>query len=453
MKRLLRQILIPLLTAFITAIITSIIVAVFRLRLSMFLRYVWKQLESLKSWVLDKYNYVASVDGEWPFIVKSACFALFASFISFIIAFITKKCNTKRKVNSNFKYSFGIVKQKMLPAFVNMVSKNPKEKNQRIDRYIQSPIEYVNETLNGNKVPGFNPDDPSQDAMFNTNIKYIVAITAENPNLWLDPTVCFYMANCYAVSLMNQTNKAIDEANKVNKNIKKMVVKNRDMLEDKMETIEKDIIDKLSDSKPIAGFEFVRFFMFTDAQNKSCENAVFPSLKAAQDLFRTHSFYINKDCIKTEKTQSENWKEFSAVVTRLWSLFEDTAFIDDGIEAQNVIVTRKKEIIPEFLFLYYNNKVEMRSYLDGNPVKVEIKKNTKYSQYFKKCFKKSQVVKRRKYIKKYNYGDKFVISDIDKLVSLLASYVKDNEYQDDSTFINNNHMVNNNNAFIDWEIA
>ena len=158
MKRLLRQILIPLLTAFITAIITSIIVAVFRLRLSMFLRYVWKQLESLKSWVLDKYNYVASVDGEWPFIVKSACFALFASFISFIIAFITKKCNTKRKVNSNFKYSFGIVKQKMLPAFVNMVSKNPKEKNQRIDRYIQSPIEYVNETLNGNKVPGFNPD-------------------------------------------------------------------------------------------------------------------------------------------------------------------------------------------------------------------------------------------------------------------------------------------------------
>ena len=40
--------------------------------------------------------------------------------------------------------------------------------------------------------------------------------------------------------------------------------------------------------------------------------------------------------------------------------------------------------------------------------------------------------------------------DIARLVSLLASYVKTNEYADDLTFEDNNNMVNNKYAFIDW---
>ena len=45
------------------------------------------------------------------------------------------------------------------------------------------------------------------------------------------------------------------------------------------------------------------------------------------------------------------------------------------------------------------------------------------------------------------------MEDISKLVSSIAYYVKDKEYQDDTAFMNNEILVNNYNAFIDWELG
>lgn len=344
-------------------------------------------------------------------------------------------CNLVEKIvmKNHFKHSLKVL-HVMRKAMQDRVTRNSHDENKEMDRYIQSPIEYAKETLKGNSVPIFKPDDPSQDLIFNSGIKYIVAITAENPNLWMDPTVCFYMANCYAVSLMNQTNKAIREASGKNMKIKRIVVKQRDDLKEKIEIIEKGIIDELChDSKHLNEFEFIRFFMFTKSQKESCENTVFPSLKAAQDLFRTHSFYINKGIMK--ERMDDKWGDFGEVVKRLWSLFDETP-VDKGGKA--VLDKRKKEIIPEFLFLYYDNKIVVQSYLNGVPVKEEVKKSTKYKTKIKRnC----------------HYGDYKIMDDISKLVSSLASYVRDKDYQDDSAFMNNANMVNNNNAFLDWELG
>lgn len=421
-------------TPFIIAIIVGISIAILRSRSIKYLKYVWGLMESIKGLVLATNEFVVSRKEK---ILTTIIIATIFACISYLIASMIKKWIDKavkrRKVKDHFRCSFAIVKKEMLPSLDKMVSTNTKEINNKIDKFIQSPLEYVNETVKGNSVPDFKPDDPSQEIIFKAGIRYIVAITAENPNLWMDPTVCFYMANCYAVSLINQTNEVIDKAHNTNKRIKRMIVKDREEIANTMETKREEIIKKLSSKAAINTFEFIRFFMFTNEQKESCENVVFPSLKAAQDLFRTHSFYINKDNMKYN--MGGNWGDFSEVVRRLWSLFDETP-VNNGRKA--VLDIRKKEVIPEFLLLYFDEKIEIQSYLNGIPVKKEIKKNTKYKAWIKKdC----------------DYGDIIIMEDISKLVSSIAYYVKDKEYQDDTAFMNNEILVNNYNAFIDWELG
>lgn len=364
-----------------------------------------------------------------PSVLITIIFSVFSSIITLFLLTLLECIPMKMHFNRSLEVLKIIRKEMKRRALL------PKKKseNTRINSIIQSPLEYAKEIVTGNQVPSFKPDNSHQDKIFESDVRYIIAITAENPNLWMDPTVCFYMANCYAVSIVNQINKVLK---KTDERIIKVVVNNRDdKLIEKINKERKEIIDNLG-KNTIGGFEFIRIFMFTEDQNKSCENAVFPSLKASQDLFRTHSFYINKDMMKTR--QEIDWDSFSDAVKRLWSIFDKTTINDDG-KAKEILKTRKKEIIPEFLLLYYDNKIELLSYLGGVPVREPIMPDKKYREVIAddKC----------------NYLDKRINEDIIEMLSWLKLYIKKRECKNDLNFENNTEMVNNNNAFIDWEMV
>ena len=108
------------------------------------------------------------------------------------------------KINKkHYPKSFNVVKNYILPAFIDRSKSNSYiSENNNLDKIIKSPIDYTKETLSGNEAPIFRPNESYLEEIFDDDITHIVAITSENPNMWLDPTLSFYLVNCCAVSLI-----------------------------------------------------------------------------------------------------------------------------------------------------------------------------------------------------------------------------------------------------------
>lgn len=394
---------------FLVAISVAVIVRILSSKLFQILQYAWSTLKSIRNFVLEVHDYAISEKEEIPTII---IIAVFMGLVSYFVTNCIKKGIDKKvvryKVRHHFAHSYGLVKDDMIPRMNKMVNNNTPADNEEMDRYIQSPIEYATETVKGNRVPEFYPDDSYQDILFNPEIKYIVAITAENPNLWMDPTLCFYMANCYAVSLMRHANK------KTGTGKKNIVVKNFEKLKSDYLKDRSTVLKKLSRQQGLDEFQFVRFFLYDKEQRDSCISSVFPSLKASQDLFRTLSFFILKESIQKNK----DWDEFKDIVASIWDLFP----------GEKVIDIRKEKTIPEFLVLYFqDNHVEIHSYFGGKHKYIDNKAGSE------------------------NYVGDDKLNDFDKIMRLIAIMaIHVSEKGDDLRDLDEkkkNHL----NTFIDWE--
>ena len=136
----------------------------------------------------------------------------------------------------------------------------------------------------------FRPNDFHFDEMFSCDIAYIIAVTAEDASLWLDPTNWFYLSNCGAASLFHHA--------KEHKNKMLTIAHFND--DDTYESLYSDIvkeriIGKIKNEEQIESFEFIRFIIHSE---KDKNTTIIPSLKASQDFFRIKSFFIdNKDIL------------------------------------------------------------------------------------------------------------------------------------------------------------
>lgn len=246
------------------------------------------------------------------------------------------------------------------------------EQNAKIDEIAKSPLQYAAETLKGNSFPSFNPDYEAFNEIYENEVKLIVAITAENPNLWLDPTQYFYLINCFIVSLKKEYEKTAKKTMTMkgfeDENGYENFIKNRDDL-----LLEKLIEKEWNWSTHFKDFHFCRFFLYDKKEKDFLQKAVFPSLKASHDLFNIKSFFIDKDTIKENL---ENGKE-----NLLGDYEEHVRLVWEKISQQernktksfnNVIKTRKKDCTPEFLILFKeddNSKryVKIHTFVNGKP--------------------------------------------------------------------------------------
>lgn len=325
------------------------------------------------------------------------------------------------RVYRNYKHfhrSYKIINNNIIPA----MSKNAKDISQFVldqhnltDKVLSSPLEYISETLKGNQAPKFKADDSYMNDMFRDEIKYIVAITAEDPNLWLNPTLCFYMTNCYAVSIMKHANKNVG---------KKMVIRDFQNPNEKkvFNQRKKEILNKLKDNDfHKNGFEFVRFFLYTNKQKESCENTVFPSLKASQDLFNTYSFFIQKD--KGHLDNAKDINNYKSCVKSIWTLFNNEDVINKK-QYKYRIETRIEDVSPEFLFLFKEDNIVIYTYINGEA-----------------------------YLRTESYSSSKAI----KLINYLANYLLEknkasstDEVIDDWSLEGGQDRVNNIASYLDW---
>ena len=352
-------------------------------------------------------------------------------------------------VLDHFRKSYCLVRSRILKSMIDKVEllKN-RDNNRRIDSFIQSPLEYVEETLQGNQAPFFEPDERYQEVLFGgrDEIKYIIAITSENPNLFLDPTIGFYMSNCYAASLVRHVNDYLKTFDYQSNEKPQLCVQDLDTLEDEVNSKRKQVIQRLIDKQGTDGYEFIRFFIYDKNQEQSCNNAIFPSLKASQDLFRTLSYYLPKDSLKGylqnttieggqeskdvegKQANGENqivlkgkkyknkWEQFCNINEALWHLYDKGC--KDKRDAKEVQKRRIDGTIPEFLFVFYNRGIEIHTYLAGHYWKLSRMKN-----------KDAEIIK--------------------DLVSLLAEFVsKDKTY---CQLVLEGNQINKRKTFINWK--
>ena len=376
----------------------------------------------------------------YPFL--NGCFTL-------LLSIIVYKLIKRVKVSYHFLNSNRIVRCKILRRMEEKVDL-PKiyKNNKQIDSFIQSPLEYVSETLTGNQAPFFKPDEHYQEVLFGgrDEIKYIVAITSENPNLFLDPTIGFYMSNCYAASLVRHVNDYLKTFDYQSNEKPQLCVQDLDTLEDEVNSKRKLVIQRLIDKQGTDGYEFIRFFIYDKNQEQSCNNAIFPSLKASQDLFRTLSYYLPKDSLKGylqnttieggqeskdvegKQANGENqivlkgkkyknkWEQFCNINEALWHLYDKGC--KDKRDAKEVQKRRIDGTIPEFLFVFYNRGIEIHTYLAGHYWKLSRMKN-----------KDAEIIK--------------------DLVSLLAEFVsKDKSY---CQLVLERNQINKRKTFINWK--
>jgi hypothetical protein len=281
---------------------------------------------------------------------------------------------TYRIKKYHYPKSFGIVLKDILPSYLeNSKSFNSHsiEHNNTVDRIIKSPIDYTNETLSGNQAPVFKPNETYLEDIYNDDLSHIVAITAENPNLWIDPTLSFFMINCCAVTLINKFNSNATAAKK----FKMSHLSNDKLYSDYVKIDTADVLRNLNERKDLSEFEFVRFILFSEEQKDCLKHTVFPSLKATQDLFRIKSFFLQNDKIK-ENLKSE-YDIYTGFINALWDrIIEHHKFEDSKI--LEIIKRRKEKHIPEFLILFKKNKqVIIHTYINGNPYQTPLNNHSK----------------------------------------------------------------------------
>ena len=327
------------------------------------------------------------------------------SIITFIIIFILM--NALRRCHFKHSLRNACYMRRAMRMRVGIMNRYSREENKLIDNYIQSPIEYAKEIVKGNQVPKFDPDASYQDILYDDKIKFILVITAENPNMFLDPTIGFYMSNCYAASLIRHVNDFIKRSDSNNNGVFQLSVQNRDNDELNSE-INKNIdnvINSLKDNGELTDFEFVRIFIYDKKQRENYDNAVFPSMKASQDLFRTLSFYIQKEKLTdnhnkrnikkrictihqklkglTEMRLSNNakkkkndsqWEQLVSINRKLWGLFDRTC--NRNPRARDARNKRIDNVIPEFIFVFYKNAIGIHTYLGGEYCQLRVEKET-----------------------------------------------------------------------------
>jgi hypothetical protein len=270
------------------------------------------------------------------------------------------KRNTRKR--KHFPNTYKIVNDKIPESFTKKSCYNNREaENNKIDKIIKSPLEYASQTLGGNLAPTFNPNDSYLDEMYDESIKYIVALTAENPNLWLDPTLCFYMTNCNAVSLYKESK------NHEGKNLKILDFENNEKYDKFYRWKTDPIIEKLKKHEKYDRFAFVRFILYSDEDYDCLGNTVFPSLKASQDLFGVKSFFISKKEINT--ALNGRALLYRGYIDTIWNTIKDLA---DDAEFRNIIEERSENLIPEFLLLYKENSIKIHTYVNGKAYEREI---------------------------------------------------------------------------------
>jgi hypothetical protein len=306
------------------------------------------------------------------------CTAILGAMISIIVdkkiemknACINKieeeKKNEENKL-LHFPKSYPVVSNKIIPTFYENSKSSGNfniSHNNTIDKIIKSPIDYTHETLSGNQAPIFNPNEKYLEDIYSEELSHIVAITAENPNLWLDPTLCFYMINCCAVSLVNKFNNS-------NKTVSKLKIcdfNNDITYENFVKTESNVILKRLKEKKDLENFEFIRFFIFNKEQEYCLKDTVFPSLKASQDLFRIKSFFIQDDKLKLNlKTEYRTYLSF---IDDIWDRIAQHHNFNPADEEQKKIISiienRKLKHIPEFLILFKKNKeIIIHTYISG----------------------------------------------------------------------------------------
>lgn len=300
-----------------------------------------------------------------PFWIKQILIGGLSILITYIIDKIVHECSTKK----HFHYSHKIVKKQIVEIYSEKaVLKRYLSINKDIDRIIKSPLEYVAETLEGNLAPHFSPDCHGFNEIYDGKVKLIIAVTAENPNLWLDPTICFYLINCCAVSLLKKkgsyTNIEIRDFNN------SLIYRN--YIQEQLNTLD-DLTTKDWENA-LKEFEFFRFFLY-DGQQRAClSNTVFPSLKASHDLFQMKSYFNQREEIERILKLKNKLGDYYAHIDFLWDEISNQNLSDDFTR---IINKRKEKHLPEFLFLFKtienseNHSVTVHTFIDGIPYFVE----------------------------------------------------------------------------------
>ena len=345
--------------------------------------------------------------------------------IEIISDYIEASIRIKNIKKKHFPMSFPIVNDKIIEAF----HKKSKTKdnghirdNKRLDRIIKPPVEYTKEVLTGNTTPPFEPNAKYLEEIYDNDITHIVAITAENPNLWLDSTLSFYMLNCCAVSLIRKKNEHTDKKTIVIKDLENKAIYNKF----KNKSIE--TLTKLSKNETLTSFEFIRFILFNNEHYDCLHDSVFPSLKASQDLFKIKSYFLNYEKIKNN-TGKNIYENYSKNVKDLWDIIlkikENKRELHNEFEVFKEIVSKRKEnILPEFLLLYKKNgDIILHTYLAGNDERVHFKKGDKI------------------------YYDNVLVL-LNNIISFLASYRLKNNTDD---WVPNDRNFNSKKSYIDWE--
>lgn len=335
---------------------------------------------------------------------------LLTAILSIFFTYLFDKRRHKKRIQSHFTHSYDIVTKKIIEIFSKKsVLKNYRGLNKNIDKIIKSPLDYAAETLNGNLVPFFRPNDRYLDDIYDENVDLIIAATAENPNLWLDPTICFYLINCCAVSLKRSGTGRIRM-----QNFGDNPLIYRDRILAQLEYLNRLTGPTLNREN----FDFFRFFFYDEGQEQCLQNTVFPSLKASHDLFNIKSYFNKIEDIKCRlDTQIDL---FCECVDFLWEAINSQNLLRTP-EFKNVIEKRKRNHTPEFLFLFKTvniRTVTVHTFVDGNPYFVVFNENDD-------GYQRSQT-----------------------LVSLIARSVRDTGIV--GQYIPVNNYLNTRNSYIEW---
>ncbi|GHT08469.1 hypothetical protein FACS189426_04170 [Bacteroidia bacterium] len=275
----------------------------------------------------------------------------------------------------HYPESSNIIKKEFLKSFSKKtVLPDYKPQNNEIDKIIKSPLDYALQTLDGNSFPRFNPDYKTFNDIYKKEVKLIVAITAENPNLWLDPTSCFYLINCYVAFFIRMQQQNIGNRMEMENFNELTDEKHKEFRTRHEQSLEKLIKQEWSFAD--SDFDFFRFFLYDKDQKDCLEKTAFPSLKASHDLFDIKSFFTEIDDIETELKKGENYlPDYYAHIDFLWEEIRKKKPDPSNSPFNRVIDGRKKKHLPEFLALFKKendkNKVTIHTFVNGNPYEIE----------------------------------------------------------------------------------
>lgn len=318
------------------------------------------------SWIFSKYTRTVTLTE----------IAILSIALTYIIDSTLHTFRTKK----HFPLSYKIVTQQIIEIYSKKaILKDYQSTNNSIDKIIKSPLEYAAETLKGNLAPQFRPNDRYLEEIYDDKVKLVIAVTAENPNLWLDPTLCFYLINCCAVSLLkSKPNGALNLITRdfINSlNYQRKITEQLDTL-NKLTRLAWDWRNDFKD------FDFFRFFIYDREQKECLEKTVFPSLKASHDLFNIKSYFNQKEQIEESLRNNNKLPDFYAHIEFLWNEMDtkNKSSVSDYIAFKKIINKRKDDHSPEFLFLFKSHDANIRSvtvhtFVDGKPYHVEYEEN------------------------------------------------------------------------------